>query len=258
MLLAVDIGNYKTAFGLFSGPGAPLATCSLQTEQLVSSSPQEFVQHGLEGVGSGSLGVEAVMLSSVVPHLTYKLEPSLKEACGDVHVLNHNTPTGMKILYKPPSDLGTDRIANGLAVYHLFGGPACVVDMGTATNFDVVDAEGSFIGGIIAPGLATAAEALYTNASRLAPTAWEVPKYVLGQSTVECLLVGTVLGHAAMVERMLQLLEAEAGPFKRVITTGGMSYLAAPLVPRINETRPWLTLEGLNMAYLLVRKGAEK
>ena len=187
------------------------------------------------------------------------LFPLLLEAAGGLteNVLNL-TPASfapMPVRYNPPSDLGSDRLANALAMFHLYGGPACSVDLGTATNFDVVSASGEFVGGAIAPGLGTAADALWSKAARLKDPGWGLPARALGQSTAECLSSGTLLGYAGLVDEMVRLLAAEAGPFVRVVAVGGMAHIVSQAARAIDEVRPTLTLEGLNIAFRLSRPG---
>ena len=253
MVLAVDVGNHKIAFALFNALEPPVNTVAVKTASVTQGSERAALKGPLDALGAGSQHLEAAVIASVVPELTSIVEETVREVCPQVLILDDKTPTGMQIDYHPPSDLGPDRIANALAGFHLFGGPCCVVDFGTATTFDVVSAQGGFAGGAIAPGMATAAESLYQNAARLKHPGWQAPEKALGQSTAECLLSGTVLGYAGMVDHMVRLLEEEAGPFLRVVATGGMAPFLAKVAVSFDTVRPALTLEGLNVAYHRVR-----
>lgn len=253
MILAVDIGNHKIAFALFDALAPPLNSVVVKTATVAEGSGRAALTQPLNALGAGSQRLEAAVIASVVPALTSIVREAVREVCPQVLVLDDKTPTGMPIDYHPPSDLGPDRIANALAAFHLYGGPCCSVDLGTATTFDVVSAQGHFLGGAIAPGMATAAESLYEKAARLQHPGWQAPEKALGQSTAECLLSGTVLGYAGMVDHMVRLLEEEAGPFLRVVATGGMAPFLAKVAVSFDTVRPALTLEGLNIAYHRVR-----
>lgn len=260
MILAIDAGNFKIAFGAFDGDAPPLSSASLPVESFVAEGfeaegPGTCFARALEMLGVRPSDVEGVSISCVVPRLT----PLLLEAAGGLtgNVLNLAPATfaPMPVCYNPPSDLGPDRLANALAMRHLYGGPACSVDLGTATNFDVVSASGEFVGGAIAPGPGTAADALWAKAARLKNPGWVLPARALGQSTAECLLSGTLLGYAGLVDEMVRMLAAEAGPFVRVVAAGGMAHIVSQAARTIDEVRPALTLEGLNIAFRLSRPG---
>jgi type III pantothenate kinase len=260
VILAIDAGNFKIAFGAFDGDAPPLSTASLPVESFVAEGfeaegPGAGFSRAINALGACPSDVEGVSISSVVPRLT----PLLLEAAGGLtqNVLNLAPASfaPMPVRYRPPSDLGSDRLANALALRHLYGGPACSVDLGTATNFDVVSAAGEFVGGAIAPGLGTAADALWAKAARLQNPGWRVPERALGQSTADCLLSGTLLGYAGLVDEMVRLLAAEAGPFVRVVAAGGMAHIVSQAARTIDEVRPTLTLEGLNIAFRLSRPG---
>lgn len=255
MILAIDAGNFKIAFGAFDGDALPLSSASLSAEGFEAEGPGTGFARALEILGVRPSSIEGVSISSVVPRLT----PLLLETAGRLtqNVLNL-TPASfahMTVRYNPPSGLGPDRLANALAMRHLYGSPACSVDLGTATNFDVVSASGEFVGGAIAPGPGTAADALWAKAARLQDPGWRLPERALGQSTEDCLLSGTLLGYAGLVDKMVRLLAAEAGPFVRVVAAGGMAHIVSQAAHTIDEVRPALTLEGLNIAFRLSRPG---
>ncbi|MGQ9808619.1 MAG: type III pantothenate kinase [Armatimonadota bacterium] len=249
MVLAVDAGNYKVAFGLFDGMGPPTRTLALTRESLEAGSLPERLDHALEAMESEAESIHGACVASVVPALTGALASALAGICGQVLVLDWQSAPGITIRYEPPSDLGPDRIANAIALYEMYGGPACAVDLGTATNFDVVTATGDFAGGAIAPGLATSAQSLYERAARLRDPGLKPPDSALGRSSAHCLRSGILLGYGGLIDRLVQLLEAEAGPFSSVVATGGLAELVAPLCRSIHRVHPHLTLEGLNIAY---------
>lgn len=249
MVLAVDAGNYKVAFGLFDGMGPPTRTLALSSESLGTESLAERLDHALEAMESEAESIQGACVASVVPALTGALASTLAGICGRVLILDWQSAPSIKIRYEPPSDLGPDRIANAIALYEMYGGPACAVDLGTATNFDVVSADGDFAGGAIAPGLGTSAQSLFDRAARLRDPGLKPPTSALGRSTAECLRSGILLGYSGLVDRVVELLESEAGPFTTVVATGGLAELVAPLCRTVHRVHPHLTLEGLNIAY---------
>lgn len=249
MILAVDIGNYKVGYGVFEAVAPPAAAFAVPRMHSLSASEAHQIDHALAAMDVESRSIRGAAVCSVVPDATPLFERALRDMFGSVMVLSHENCGGMPIRYDPPSDLGPDRIANAIAVYHTFGGPACAVDLGTATTFDVVSAQGEFLGGSIAPGIVTAAQALYEKTARLADPGLHVPGVALGQSTAECLLSGTLLGYGGLVDHLVRLLDSEAGPFCAVVATGGMAETAAGVCRSVQHVRPHLTLEGLNIAY---------
>lgn len=251
MILAIDAGNNKVAFGIFDGDGPPARSVSISLDEFRGDSGPEALSRALAKLETDARHLNGVSIASVVPDLTPGLVESARRLTPRVLNLDPASFAPMPVRYNPPADLGADRLANALATHSLYGGPACSVDMGTATSFDVVTATGEFAGGAIAPGLDTAARALFQKAARLKSPGWKLPARALGQSTSDCLLSGTVLGYAGLVDEMVRLLEAEAGPFVRVVATGGMAGFVAQVTQTINEVRPSLTLEGLAIAFRL-------
>ncbi|MCC6484861.1 MAG: type III pantothenate kinase [Armatimonadetes bacterium] len=241
-LLAIDIGNHKIAFGLFEDLQQPVRTWSVPT-----ASAADAAWDLLTDVLAGQSGL-LVSIASVVPSLTYGFSERVADYAEEVFTLEPGTYKASEVRYNPPADLGPDRLANAIAARRLYGGPSCVVDLGTATTFDVVAEDGAFLGGAIAPGIDTAASALFEKTARLGSPGWKVPSRALGQSTADCLLSGTVLGYGGLVDHLVELLASEAGPFLRVVGTGGMAEFVAQTSSAIQEIRPTLTLEGLNIA----------
>ncbi len=254
MVLAVDAGNYKVAFGLFEGMGPPLRTLALSRESLEADTASGRLSHALEAMEAEEGALEGAALASVVPSLTGPLAAALSEVCGHVLLLDWQSAPGIALRYQPPSDLGPDRIANAIALHEMYGGPSCAVDLGTATNLDVVSEEGEFLGGAIAPGLATSAQALFQRAARLRAPGLRPPESALGRSTAQCLQSGILLGYAGLVDRLVELLQEEAGPFAAVVGTGGLAEVLAPLCRTVHRVHPNLTLEGLNIAYHRARQ----
>jgi type III pantothenate kinase len=153
----------------------------------------------------------------------------------------------MAVRYEPPSTLGSDRLADAVAARERYGAPVVVVDFGTATTFNVVDAAGAFVGGAIAPGLGTAADALADTSARLQRVAMDAgPPPLIGRNTEQSMRSGVLYGYAGLVAGLLDRIDAELGaPRAHVAATGGLAGVVAPLVRRIDAIEPDLTLDGL-------------
>jgi type III pantothenate kinase len=154
----------------------------------------------------------------------------------------------MPILYDNPKDVGADRVANAVGAIDLYGGPAIVVDMGTATTFDAVSAAGEYLGGTITPGIAISMEALFEHAAALRRVELVEPRNVIGKSTVESIQSGAVYGYTGLVDAMCRRIAHELGP-SAVIATGGLAGLITPLSEMIQHHEPWLTLHGLRLVF---------
>jgi type III pantothenate kinase len=186
----------------------------------------------------------------VVPRLTSAWEDVAREACEcELLVVGPGLKTGMPIRYDNPHEVGADRIANGVAAYARVGGAVIVVDFGTATNFDVVDASGAYLGGAIAPGVETSAEALFTKAARLSKVDLEPPAAVIGTNTRMSVQAGLMLGEAAMVDGLVRRTWTELGTETPVIATGGLAERMALLCDTITDVDTDLTLEGLRIIF---------
>jgi type III pantothenate kinase len=250
MLLAVNVGNTQTVVGVFQGDDLVhhwrMATQSERTADELALVFGGFLeQQGL----SFSRQITGVSLSSVVPVQTQALREMVRRYFHfQPVVVEPGTRTGIAINYENPKDLGADRIANAVAAYAKFGGPAIVVDFGTATNFDVISAEGEFLGGVITAGITVSAEALFTATARLPQVEIVPPRSVIARNTVESVQAGLVLGTASMVDGVVERIEKELGECV-VIATGGMAPLVLEECASIQHHDPWLTLEGLRLIY---------
>jgi type III pantothenate kinase len=154
----------------------------------------------------------------------------------------------MPILYDNPKEVGADRVVNAVAALDLFGGPAIVVDLGTATTFDAISSSGEYLGGSIVAGIEISMDALFARTAALPRVALTAPRHAVGRSTVESMQSGAIFGHAAIVDGMCRRIEAELGP-STVIGTGGLVGLIAPHSERIAHVEPFLTLHGLRIVY---------
>lgn len=250
MILAVDVGNTHTVIGLFEEAG-------LNGHWRVSSNPAltaDEIRVKVAGLlaadGHSWTDIERVVLCSVVPRLTAAYEEIAQRACGrPPMVIGPGLKTGMPIRYDNPHEVGADRIVNGVAAYEAHGGPVVVVDFGTATTIDVIDAEGAYLGGAIAPGVETSAEALFTKAARLSKVDLEAPPRVIGTNTRESVQAGLLIGEAVMVDGLVRRVWAELGVETPVVATGGLAESMAPLCETISAVDSDLTLTGLMIIY---------
>lgn len=250
MLLAIDVGNTETILGVFRGPDLEwqwrVATRSERTADELALLFGGFLE--LEGL-SFSRQITGVVLASVVPRQTQALREMVDRYFG-FHpvVVEPGTRTGIPILYDNPKEVGADRIANAVAALAKFGGPAVVVDLGTATNFDVVSARGEYLGGVLAPGLQISADALFARTARLPRVELVAPRSVVAKNTVESLQAGLVYGTAHMIDGIVGRIQEEVGRGE-VIATGGLAPLIVPECATVTQHEPWLTLEGLRLIY---------
>ena len=195
-------------------------------------------------------GVTSACICSVVPPLTVVFEDVCKSFFGVNPVMvSVGTRTGLRILYDSPRDVGADRIVDAVAAIKLYGAPAIVVDIGTATVFDAVNRDGEYLGGAIAPGISLAADALFLNTSQLRRVELIAPARAIGQNTTAALQSGLVLGYAGLVTGMVERFKQELGQDARVIGTGGSIGVIARETDVFHAINPDLTLVGLRLIY---------
>jgi len=193
--------------------------------------------------------ITGIAVSSVVPRLTAALrEMTDRYFRFDAVVIEPGIKSGVPILYDSPREVGADRIANAVGTLDLYGGPAVVVDFGTATTFDAISADGEYLGGAIVPGIEISMDALFARAAWLRRVELVEPRNVIGRSTVESIEAGAVYGTVALVDGMVRRFEDELGK-STVIATGGLGGLIAPLSDTIQHHEPWLTLHGLRLIH---------
>ena len=250
MLLAVDIGNTNVVVGLFLGDQM-LTSWRLATER--TRMPDEWwaIMSTLADKDQIDLNeLHGAILSSVVPRLTpVFVEMSQKRLKREPIIVNSRLKFGIEIEIDNPSEVGADRLANTVAAFSRHGGPTVVVDFGTGTNFDVVSASGSYIGGAIAPGLTLALEALTSRAARLSAVELAVPERAIGRDTISSVQSGTVLGYIGLIEGLLTRIGRELGTRPFVIATGGLGGVIAPHTSAIDTYEPDLTLHGLRIIF---------
>ncbi len=252
MLLAVDIGNTNVNLGVFEDEELR-ATWRLATD--VNRMADEYAVLLLNLLQHRDLDksdIKEVSLCCVVPPLLATFEELFQRYFHiSPLVVEPGIKTGVRIRADNPREVGTDRIANAAAAHHLYRGPIIIVDLGTATTFDTVSREGDFLGTAIAPGIGTAAEALFTKASALPRVELVHPKHAIGTNTVAAMQSGIVFGYVGLVEGIVARIQQELGGKARVVATGGYAELIAKETAVINEVNPDLTLVGLRLIYLM-------
>lgn len=248
MLLVIDVGNSHTVLGMYEGP---TLRCHWRLQTQRERTADEFgavTRLLLDSVGAPR--VTGVAISSVVPPLASVLGEFARTYVGQTPLfVGPGVRTGMAILYDKPQELGTDRLVNAVAAHARTGGATVVVDFGTATKIEYVSAAGAYAGGLIAPGIGIAADALFDRAARLYRVDIEAPPRVVGRNTIHALQSGLVFGFASMVDGLIGRVQAEGGSPARVIATGGFAPLLARHCRRIDEVDEFLTLDGLRLIY---------
>jgi len=247
MLLAVDVGNTQTVFGLFDGERLTeqfrVATDRRRTGDELAVMLRAFVELD---------ALDGIVLSSVVPELQREYELLAERWAGaDLIVVGPGVSTGIPVLNVDPREVGPDRIANAVAARERYGAPAIVVDFGTSTNFDVVSGAGEYAGGVLAPGIEISMDALFARAARLTKVPFEAPERVIGRSTTAALQSGLVYGFAGQVDAIVTRIRDELHEVDApAIATGGLASLIAPHSATITTVDPELTLHGLRLVWL--------
>ncbi len=252
MLLAIDLGNTNLTIGLYEGETL-VHHWRLATED--ARMPDEY---GLQflglltHIGKTPADLTGICLASVVPPLTGRVAQACRQYLKrEPLIVDAGVKTGIKIRYEDPRAVGADRVADAVAVHTLYGGPACVVDFGTATTFNAVTADGQYLGGAITAGINLAAEALFHRAAKLARVDIQRPPSVIGRNTVHAMQSGLLFGYVSMVEGMVARFRAELGGDMKVIATGGLAEIVAKETDVIDVIAPWLTLDGLRIIWEL-------
>jgi len=252
MLFAIDVGNTNITYGLYQGD-------RLDGRWRISTNPKRMPdEYGLQLIDMLRHDdvmfedIDGIIMSSVVPPVTtylceafnrfFKIEPL---------VIDHTTKTGVKIKIDEPSSIGADRIVNAVAVQQFYGGPACIIDFGTATTFDAIDENTDYVGGAITPGVHVAEEALFLRTSKLPRVEIKTPPNVIGRNTVQAIQSGLLFGYVSLVEGMIRRFADELGSDMKVVATGGLATVISKETDTIQYTCPWLTLDGLRLIWEL-------
>ena len=254
MLLTIDIGNINIVLGMFRDDKL-LATWRIATG--IHRMPDEYaitLLSLLRQQGMDTPDVTKIALCSVVPPLT----PVFEELCQRYFntpplVVRAGVKTGVRVRMDNPSEVGADRIVDAAAAHHRYGGPVSIVDLGTATTFDTVSAEGDYLGGAIAPGLGTASESLFTRTAMLPRVEMVRPERAIGTNTIAAIQSGLVFGYIGLIEGIIARIRRELKGETTVVATGGYAELIASETPVIDVVNKDLTLVGLRLIYLMNR-----
>ena len=248
MLLAVDVGNTQTVFGLYDGAELGerwrIATEAQRTGDELGALLDDFLDYDT---------LDGICLSSTVPRLVREYEHvGERWAKAPLLVIAPGVKLGIEIRHDAPREVGPDRLVNAVAATDKYGAPAIVADFGTSTNFDVVAPDGAYVGGVLAPGIEVSMDALFARAARLQKVDFVAPPAAIGKTTATALQSGIVYGFAGQVDGIADAIRTELeSPDAQVIATGGLADLIAPHSRTISGIDPFLTLDGLRMVWEL-------
>lgn len=246
MLLAIDMGNTQTALGLFDREEL-VQSWRMPTDRTFTADEIHMRLIGyLQMYQLEVTCIDEIAFAGVVPQLSREWRAVADRVASQCVAIGPDTAAVTKVHAPNPSEIGADRIANAVAADTFYGAPAIVVDFGTATNIDVVDADGYYIGGAIAPGLRISMDALVARAARIASIPLEMPAHAIGRTTTEAVQSGAVIGTAAMAEGLVRRIKDElAAPHATVIATGGLAPLVADSTAVFDVLDGQLTLKGI-------------
>ncbi|MFI8325159.1 type III pantothenate kinase [Streptomyces sp. NPDC085529] len=261
MLLTINVGNTHTVLGLFDGEEI-VEHWRISTDPSRTADEMAVLLQGLMGThpllgAELSDGIEGIAIAATVPSVLHELREVTRRYYGDVPavLVGPGVKTGVPILTDNPKEVGSDRVVNAVAAAELYGGPAIVVDFGTATTYEAVTARGEYAGGAIAPGIEISVEALGVKGAMLRKVELVRPRSVIGKNTVEAMQSGIVFGYVGQVDGVVARMRRElVGPDGdpsdvTVIATGGLAPVVLPDSREIDEHEPWLTLIGLRLVY---------
>lgn len=251
MLLTIDVGNTNITFGIFNKE-ILITTFRMTTKQLRTSDEYGVgILDMLERNNITRHEIEAVITSSVVPNVMHSLNSAVIKYL-DIRpiIVGPGIKTGIRVVTENPKQIGSDRIVDAVAAYDLYGGPVLVMDFGTATTYDLVDASGAFVAGVTAPGIRISAKALWQDAAKLPEIEIRKPASILAQETISSMQAGLVYGQIGQTEYIVRNMIRESGYQKvTVVATGGLGRIIANETDCIDEYNPNLTLSGLRLIY---------
>ncbi|MDE6903787.1 MAG: type III pantothenate kinase [Lachnospiraceae bacterium] len=251
MLLTIDVGNTNFTFGIFDGKNL-LTTFRMTTKQLRTSDEYGIsIIDMLERNQISKSDVQGVIISSVVPNVMHSLTSAvIKYLDITPTIVGPGIKTGIRVMTENPKQIGADRIVDAVAAYDLYGGPALVLDFGTATTYDLVDGKGAFVAGVTAPGIRTSAQALWNEAAKLPEIEIKKPSSILAQETISSMQAGLVYGQIGQTEYIVKHMIKESGYEKvKVVATGGLGRIIANETDCIDIYDPILTLSGLRLIF---------
>jgi len=251
MLLVIDAGNTTIVVGLFDGDKL-VGNWRLSSRSFTSDEFGVYLLTLFSATRTAPDGkkIDGAILASVVPSLDMSIREAVKTYIGvDCVRVDAFLDLGMEIRYGAPREVGADRIVNAVGGRHKYGAPLIIVDYGTAITFDVVSEDGAYLGGVIAPGLVTGVQALFSRTAKVPQVGLELPPSVIGRNTIESTQSGILHGNAGLTEHLVGKIRAELGIEAKVIATGGHAELMASLAKSIDHVDQWLTLDGLRLIY---------
>jgi len=252
MLLAVDIGNTNVHFGIFDGEQLRVTWRMATNVNQMADEYAALLLNLLHHQGLDTSDIKEIAFCGVVPPLQGTFEELFQRYFHvSPLVVGPGVKTGVRIRMDNPKEVGTDRIVDAAAAHHLYRGAVIIVDIGTATTFDTVSKEGDYLGGAIATGIATAAEALFSKAAALPRVELVRPKHAIGTNTVAAMQSGIVFGYVGLVEGIVARIQQELGEKATVVATGGYAELIAKETAVIDRVNLDLTLIGLRLIYLM-------
>jgi type III pantothenate kinase len=256
MILAIDIGNTHTVFGLYD---KKTLLGDWRVTSFVTRTEDEFgalVRTFCDQAKVPLKKISSLGISSVVPNMTDAVERMAKKYFNvNPVVISAALPLGIKILYDDPASVGADRLCNAVAGFAKYKGPLVIVDFGTATTFDVISRQGEYLGGAIAPGIETSAAELHHRAAKLPKIDLRFPKNVIGKNTIGSMQAGILYGALDSMEAMVRRISKELDDFPTVVATGGLAELMVKHSRVINKHEPTLVLDGIR---LIVEKAEKK
>ena len=252
MLLAIDIGNTNITIGLFNKETLEKTWRISTSRNNTSDEYGTNILNILSNKDISNKDISAIVMCSVVPPLTTTFIDLFKDYFNiSPLIIGSGTKTGIKIMYDSPRDVGADRIVDAAAVLHLYKGPAIIVDLGTATVFDAITANGEYLGGAISPGIGVSAESLYKATSQLKRVELISPKTAIGKTTTHAIQSGLILGYSELIKGMIKRFKEELDNNAKIIATGGLADIISKEVNLFDIIDHDLTLKGLQILYKL-------
>lgn len=251
MLLTMDIGNTNIKAALFDGDKMVHYWRLSTTRTYTSDEMGVFITNLFAHENIDIACVKGIMMSSVVPTVNFTVEHMCRDYFGmDPLVVAPGIKTGIDIKYENPRELGSDRICNAVAAYHLYGGPCVFIDFGTATTLGALDKNGAFLGGCICPGIKLASTALVSGTAKLPHFELTMPEKVIGKTTIANMQSGLLYGHVGQIDYLVNQMRKEMNaPNAAVVATGGMARIIAEKSSVIDHIDGLLTLKGLRLIY---------
>ena len=259
MLVVIDVGNTNIVLGFFLKGKFVLERRISSQSQKTEDELYVLLKQYCDQLKISPEGVQGIVITSVMPEVTTAFQKMLKKYLRlSPLIINGTLDLGIKIPYSDPSKLGADRICGVVAALKKFGGPAIVVDFGTATTYDVISSKGEYLGGVIAPGIETSAAELFKRTAKLPKTELIFPQSIIGTNTTNAIQSGVMYGAVDAFEGMVRRLRRIAGKYAVVVGTGGYAPLIADMTNEIKYMEPLLVLEGARLIYEMVSKKGKK